>query len=90
MALHKSAKKRIRRTTRRNVINTSRRSATKTGLRKVEAAIASGNYEAARTALKAAEPTLIRSADKGLLHKKTASRKISRLSAQVKKLKAKK
>jgi len=87
MAQHKSAKTRIRRNARRNVINTRQTSKTRTGLRKVEAAIASGDYNAAREALKNAQPDLHRSADKGGMHKKTAARKLSRLSARVKVLK---
>jgi small subunit ribosomal protein S20 len=87
MALHKSAKKRIRRTIRQTASNKSRMSETRTEVRKVEEAITSGNYAAAQAALKAAQPLLHRTADKGLVHKKTASRKISRLSARVKALK---
>ena len=87
MAQHKSAKTRIRRNARRDLINTKRTSKTRTGLRKVETAIASGNYDAAREALKSAQPDIHRSADKGRLHKKTASRKLSRLSARIKALK---
>jgi small subunit ribosomal protein S20 len=87
MPIHKSAKTRVRRNARRNDINTARVSKTRSGLRKINEAIAAGKYEEARAALKAAQPDLQRSADKGLLHKKTASRKLSRLSAQIKKLK---
>lgn len=87
MAQHKSAKTRIRRNARRNLLNTKRISATRTGLRKVEEAITSGNYDAARAALKAAQPQLHRTADKGLLPKKRVARKLSRLSARVKNLK---
>lgn len=87
MATHISAKKRIRRNTRAAVRNKSRISETRTGLRKLEEAIASGDYEKARGALKDAQPNLHRSADKGLMHKKTASRKLSRLSARIKALK---
>lgn len=87
MAIHKSAKTRIRRNARRDLLNTSRSSKTRTAIRKVEAAIASGNQAAAREALKAAQPEIHRSADRGLMHKKTASRKLSRLSARIKVLK---
>jgi small subunit ribosomal protein S20 len=87
MALHKSAKTRIRRNARRDIINTKRTSKTRTALRKVEEAIASGNEQAAKAALKAAQPELHRSADKGLMHKKNASRKLSRLSTRIKALK---
>jgi small subunit ribosomal protein S20 len=89
MAIHKSSKIRIRRNARRDVINTSRISKTRTAIRKVEEAIASGNMAEAAQALKNAQPEIHRSADKGLLHKKTAARKLSRLSARVKALKKK-
>ncbi len=87
MAMHKSAKTRIRRNARRDVINTKRTSQTRTVLRKVEAAITSGDYKTAQDALKTAQPTIHRAATKGLVHKKNASRKLSRLSARVKALK---
>lgn len=87
MAIHKSAKTRIRRNARANKINTSRMSKTRTALRKVEEAIASGSKTAAAAAFKAAQPELQRSGGKGLLHKKTVSRKLSRLSARIKGLK---
>jgi small subunit ribosomal protein S20 len=87
MAVHKSAKKRIRRTARHAGFNKARTSAMRTGIRKIEEAIKSGDEGAAREALKQAQPSIHRSADKGLMHKKTASRKISRLSARVKALK---
>lgn len=87
MAMHKSAKTRIRRNARRDVINTKRTSQTRTALRKVEEAITSGDYKTAAAALKSAQPVIHRSATKGLVHKKNASRKLSRLSARVKVLK---
>ena len=87
MAIHKSAKTRIRRNARRDVLNTSRMSKTRTALRKVEAAIAAGDMKVAQEALKAAQPELHRSADRGLMHKKNASRKLSRLSTRIKALK---
>ncbi len=87
MAQHKSAKTRIRRNARRDAINTKRTSKMRTGIRKLEEALTSGDYEAAKTALKNAQPDIHRGADKGILHKKTASRKLSRLSARVKLLK---
>ena len=86
MAHHKSAKTRIRRNARRQVINKTRVSRMRTLTKKVETAIASGDKKAAMAALKAAQPELHRTADKGTIHKKTASRKISRLSARIKKL----
>lgn len=87
MAIHKSSKTRIRRNARRDDINTSRMSKTRTAIRKVEEAITSGNKAAAAEALKNAQPEIHRSAGKGLLHKKTAARKLSRLSARIKALK---
>lgn len=86
MAQHKSAKTRIRRNGRRLVINKNRVSRMRTMTKKVETAIASGDKKAAMAALKLAQPELHRTADKGTIHKKTASRKISRLSARIKAL----
>ena len=84
MANHKSAKKRIRRNANRAEINKSRISRIRTFLKRVETAIASGDKRAAKTALKEAQPELMRGVSKGVLHKNTASRKMSRLSAKVK------
>tara|TARA_B100000963_G_scaffold240381_1_gene210266 strand:- start:1270 stop:1536 length:267 start_codon:yes stop_codon:yes gene_type:complete len=84
MANHKSAKKRIRRNANRAEINKSRVSRIRTFLKRVETAIASGDREAAQTALKEAQPELMRGVSKGVVHKNTASRKMSRLSAKVK------
>ena len=84
MANHQSAKKRIRRNGRRQEINIARRSRVRTHLRKVEDAISSGDQEAARAALRAAEPEIMRGVNAGILRKNTGSRKISRLSARVK------
>ena len=84
MANHKSAKKRIRRNANRAEINKSRLSRIRTFLKRVETAIASGDKGAAQTALKAAQPELMRGVSKGVFHKNTASRKMSRLSAKVK------
>ena len=84
MANHKSAKKRIRRNANRSEINKSRISRIRTFLKRVETAIASGDKGAAKTALKQAQPELMRGVSKGVLHKNTASRKMSRLSARVK------
>ena len=86
MANTKSARKATRKIARRTAVNKSRRSHVRTALRDVETAIASGDKTAALTALKAAEPQLVRAARKGVLHKKTASRKISRLTRQLAKL----
>lgn len=89
MAMHKSAKKRIRSNGRKAVANKSRLSATRSAVRKVEEAIKSGDASAAKEALRAAQPQLQRTAGKGILHKRTASRKISRLSSRVKAIAAK-
>lgn len=86
MANTKSAKKKTRVIARRTEINKNRRSGMRTYVRKVEEAIASGDQTAALAALRAAEPQMMRASQKGVLHKKTASRKISRLSHQVAKL----
>lgn len=83
MANTPSAKKAARKIARRTVVNGARRSRVRTFLRKVEEAIASGEAEAAKTALRAAEPEIMRAAQKGVLHKNTASRKVSRLAARV-------
>jgi small subunit ribosomal protein S20 len=83
MANTKSAKKAVRQTSRRTTANKTRRSRMRSSVRKVEEAIASGNKEAARAALKEAEPIIVRTAQKGMLHRKTASRKVSRLAKRV-------
>lgn len=83
MANTKSAKKAARVTARRTAINKARRSRMRTFVRKVEEAITSGDKSAAEAALQNAQPELMRSAQKGILHKNTASRKISRLSARI-------
>ena len=83
MANSAQAKKRVRQIRRRTEINTARRSRVRTYLRKVEEAIASGDQDAAREALKAAEPEIMRGATKGVLHRNTASRKVSRLHHRV-------
>lgn len=84
MANTKSAKKAARKTLRQTQVNKARSTRLKTEVRKVEEAIASGNKQAAQAALKTAEPILVRTAQKGVLHRNTASRKVSRLSARVK------
>jgi small subunit ribosomal protein S20 len=86
MANTKSAKKAARRIIRQTEVNKSRRSQLKTEVRKVEEALAAGDKAAAGKALAAAQPILMRVAQKGVLHKKTASRKVSRLAARVKAL----
>ena len=88
MANHKSSKKRIIRNANRAVINGTRMSRIRTFVKKVEMAIASGDVDAARAALRAAQPELQRGVTRGVLHKNTVSRKISRLNARVKALAA--
>ena len=84
MANHKSAKKRIIRNANRAEINKSRISRIRTFIKKVENAITSGDQAAAQTALKEAQPEIMRGVTKGVLHKNNASRKVSRLAARVK------
>ncbi|WP_439543684.1 30S ribosomal protein S20 [Hyphomicrobium sp.] len=84
MANTKSAKKAARQMVTRTAVNKNRRSAVKSEVRKVEEAIASGNKDAAATALKSAQPALVRTAQKGVMHPKTASRKVSRLAQRIK------
>ncbi|RME16197.1 MAG: 30S ribosomal protein S20 [Alphaproteobacteria bacterium] len=84
MANTPQSKKRARQNERRYQINKARRSRIRTFLRKVEEAIASGDKEAAAAALRAAQPELMRGVTKGVFHKNTAARKMSRLSARVK------
>jgi len=86
MANTKSAKKAARKIARRTEVNKARRSQMRTFLRKVEEAITAGNRDAAVAALKQAEPLIMRAAQKGVVHKHTASRKVSRLTQRVTKL----
>lgn len=86
MANTLQSKKRARQAERRTAVNKARRSRIRTFLRKVEEAIASGNADEAATALKAAQPELMRGVTKGVYHKNTAARKMSRLSSRVKAL----
>ena len=83
MAQHKSAKKRIRQTARRTEVNRARMSRIRTFIRTVENAIASGDKDAAEAALRAAQPEIMRGVTKGMLHRNTAARRISRLAARV-------
>ena len=84
MANTPSAKKRIRNTLRKTDINKSRRSRIKTFVRKVEDALESKDAKAAIESLNAAQPEIMRGVTKGIFHKNTASRKISRLSSRIK------
>jgi small subunit ribosomal protein S20 len=86
MANTTSAKKAVRKIERRTAVNRARRSRMRTYLRKVEEALAAGDATLAATALRQAEPELMRAAQHGVVHKNTASRKVSRLSARVKAL----
>ena len=88
MANNPQSKKRARQSEARFDINKARRSRIRTFLRKVEEALASGNLDAAKAALAAAEPELARGVTKGVLHKNTVARKVSRLSGRVKALNA--
>ncbi len=88
MANSPQSKKRARQIERRTVVNRTRRTRMRTFVRKVEEAIASGDYAAATEALRNAQPEIMRSVSKGILHKNTASRKMSRLSGRVKALQA--
>jgi small subunit ribosomal protein S20 len=88
MANTPSAKKATRKIEARTAVNKSRRSRMRTFLRKVEEAIASGDHDAAVTALRVAEPELHRAAGKGIVHANLAARKVSRLNSRVKALAA--
>ena len=83
MANHPSAKKRHRQTLKRTAVNRARIGRIRTFIKKVELAVASGDPEAARSALRAAEPEIRRGVNKGVLKLNTASRRISRLSKKV-------
>ncbi|WP_119388722.1 30S ribosomal protein S20 [Taklimakanibacter lacteus] len=87
MANTSSAKKATRVAARRAVINKNRTSQVRSSVRKVEEALKSGDKAAAEAALKAAEPQLMRGAQKGVLHKNAAARKVSRLAKRVKAIK---
>lgn len=86
MANTPQSEKRARQSEARYAVNKARRSRIRTFLRKVEEAIASGNADAAKAALVAVQPELMRGVTKGVMHKNTASRKMSRLASRVKAL----
>lgn len=88
MANTKSAKKATRVAARRNEVNKNRLSRVRSSVRKVEEAIASGDRKAAEAALQSAQPELMRGAQKGVMHKNAAARKVSRLTKRVKAIKA--
>ncbi|HCL48298.1 30S ribosomal protein S20 [Alphaproteobacteria bacterium] len=83
MANTSSAKKMVRKIERRTARNRDQKTRMRTFIRRVDEAIAGGDKAAAETALRAAQPVIARAGQKGLMHKKTASRKISRLSKRV-------
>ena len=86
MAHHKSAKTRIVRNKKRSIINGARRNSVRTFVKKVEAFILSGDKEGAASAFKTAESKFMKAVSKGIFHKNTASRKISRLAQKIKTL----
>lgn len=86
MAHHASAKKRIRRNGRQELVNRARRGRIRTFVKKAEAALEAGDKEAAAAAIKAAQPEMQRGVTKGVLHRNTVSRKISRMNARLKAL----
>ena len=88
MANHKSAKKRIRRNAAAHEVNRVRRSRIRTFIKRVESAIASGDAETAKLALRTAQPEMHRGVSRGVYHKNTVARKLSRLSARIKSLSA--
>lgn len=83
MANLSSSKKMVRKIERRTARNRDQKSKMRTSIRRVDEAIASGDKAAAETALRAAQPLIARAGRKGLMHKKTASRKVSRLAKQI-------
>ena len=87
MPSHASAEKRVRQTARRTAVNKNRKSQIRTAVRKVEEALAAGDKSTAAAALKLAEPQIMRGVSKGVIHKNTGSRKVSRLAARLKTLK---
>ena len=88
MANTPGAKKAVRKIARRTEVNTARRSRVRTYLRKFEEAVATGDAAAAKTAFIVAESELMRAVTKGVVHKNTGSRKVSRLAARLKKIPA--
>jgi len=84
-----SAKKRVRQNVKRSAVNHARKSRIRSFTRKAEEALASGDKDAALNAIKAAEPELMRGASKGVIHRNTAQRKVSRLAKRAAKLQAK-
>ena len=83
MANTKSAKKAVRKISRRTAVNKSRRTLMRSHIRRVEEAVSAGNKDAAMAAFKEAEPKIMRAAGKGIIHRNTAARKVSRLAASI-------
>jgi small subunit ribosomal protein S20 len=88
MANNPGAKKAIRKIERRTEVNTARRSRLRTFIRKFQEALDAGDATVAKTAFVAAQSELMRAVSKGVVHKNTGSRKVSRLAAQLRKLAA--
>ncbi|MEL6209104.1 MAG: 30S ribosomal protein S20 [Pseudomonadota bacterium] len=88
MANTPQARKRVRQIAKRTQVNMMRRSRVRSYIRRVEEAIASGDQDKALAALREAQPEIMRGAAKGILHKNTASRKVSRLHSRIAKLSA--
>jgi small subunit ribosomal protein S20 len=86
MANHKSAEKRIRQTERRTEVNRARMSRIRTFIKKVESALDAGDKSAAAEAFKLAQPEIQRGVVKGVIHRNTAARKISRLAGRIKEM----
>ena len=84
----RTAKNAMRQTQRRTMINKARKSRVRTFIRKVEQAIAAGDAGGAKEALRVAQPEIMRGAQKGIMHKNTAARKISRLAQRIKAIEA--
>jgi small subunit ribosomal protein S20 len=86
MANTPGAKKAVRKIERRTAVNRSRRSRVRTFLRRFDEALQAGDVAAAKTAFNEAQSELMRAVSKGVVHKNTGARKVSRLAAQLKKL----
>lgn len=84
MANTRSAKKMVRKIEARTAVNMARRSRVRTYVRRVEEAITAGDQSAAQTAFKEAQPEIMRAAGKGIMHKNTSARKVSRLAKRIK------
>jgi small subunit ribosomal protein S20 len=83
MPHHKSAEKRLRQTEKRTTVNRARLSRVRTYVKNVESAIATGDKSAAQSAFSLAQPELHRATTKGVMHKNTVARKLSRLAARI-------